>query len=237
MWKCPICDQENNVATVCPACGYDRTCDYERYPTAFAVTAAKPTHTLRREWREMQSSLAESAPQPAQQAETQPVTVLLTLAEAAAGCRKTVSLRSGKNRVRLALPIPAGVIYGEKLRYSLFNIHDGTRRDVIIKIRLYRFKILWNLFLHLGALATIAMGLSLCALILSLVIGIFGGSFISPADALKLLLGSAVCYAIFGGPILIRESMYKKKYGPHTPMENSRCEVPRIILLELDDLM
>lgn len=237
MWKCPICDQENNAATVCPACGYDRTCDYERYPTAFAVTAAKPTHTLRREWREMQSSLAESAPQPAQQAETQPVTVLLTLAEAAAGCRKTVSLRSGKNRVRLALPIPAGVIYGEKLRYLLFNINDGTQRDVTIKIMLCRSKILWNLFLHLGALATIAMGLSLCALLLSLVIGIFGGSFVSPAGALKLLLGSAVCYAIFGGPILIRESMYKKKYGPHTPMENSRCEVPRIILLELDDLM
>lgn len=235
MWKCPICDQENNVATVCPACGYDRTCDYERYPTAFAVTAAKPTHTLRREWREMQSSLAESAPQPAQQAETQPVTVLLTLAEAAAGCRKTVSLRSGKNRVRLALPIPAGVIYGEKLRYLLFNINDGTQRDVTIKIMLCRSKILWNLFLHLGALATIAMGLSLCALLLSLVIGIFGGSFVSPAGALKLLLGSAVCYAIFGGPILIRESMYKKKYGPKTLAESVRCEVSRVIPPILSD--
>lgn len=235
MWKCPICDQENNAATVCPACGYDRTCDYERYPTAFAVTAAKPTHTLRREWREMQSSLAESAPQPAQQAETQPVTVLLTLAEAAAGCRKTVSLRSGKNRVRLALPIPAGVIYGEKLRYLLFNINDGTQRDVTIKIMLCRSKILWNLFLHLGALATIAMGLSLCALLLSLVIGIFGGSFVSPAGALKLLLGSAVCYAIFGGPILIRESMYKKKYGPKTLAESVRCEVSRVIPPILSD--
>ena len=235
MWKCPICDQENNAATVCPTCGYDRTCDYERYPTAFAVTAAKPTHTLRREWREMQSSLAESAPQPAQQAETQPVTVLLTLAEAAAGCRKTVSLRSGKNRVRLALPIPAGVIYGEKLRYLLFNINDGTQRDVTIKIMLCRSKILWNLFLHLGALATIAMGLSLCALLLSLVIGIFGGSFVSPAGALKLLLGSAVCYAIFGGPILIRESMYKKKYGPKTLAESVRCEVSRVIPPILSD--
>ena len=235
MWKCPICDQENNAATVCPACGYDRTCDYERYPTAFAVTAAKPTHTLRREWREMQSSLAESAPQPAQQAETQPVTVLLTLAEAAAGCRKTVSLRSGKNRVRLALPIPAGVIYGEKLRYLLFNINDGTQRDVTIKIMLCRSKILWNLFLHLGALATIAMGLSLCALLLSLVIGIFGGSFVSPAGALKQLLGSAVCYAIFGGPILIRESMYKKKYGPKTLAESVRCEVSRVIPPILSD--
>ena len=54
MWKCPVCDQENN-ATVCPRCGYDRTCDYEQYPTAFAVTTATPTHTLRRAWQEKQS--------------------------------------------------------------------------------------------------------------------------------------------------------------------------------------
>ena len=53
MWKCPVCDQENN-ATVCPNCGYDRTCDYEQYPTAFAVTAAAPTRTLRRQWQAKQ---------------------------------------------------------------------------------------------------------------------------------------------------------------------------------------
>lgn len=146
-----------------------------------------------------------------------------------------MSLRSGKNRVRLALPIPAGVIYGEKLRYSLFNRSNGTWRYVTIEIRLYRFKILWNLFLHLGALATIAMGLSLCALILSLVIGIFGGSFISPADALKMFLGSAACYAVFGGPILICESVYKKKYGPKTLAESVRCEVSRVIPPILSD--
>ena len=45
MWKCPVCDKENNAATVCPTCGYDQTCDYERYPTAFAVTTATPTRT------------------------------------------------------------------------------------------------------------------------------------------------------------------------------------------------
>ena len=54
MWKCPVCDKENNAAMVCPACGYDRTCDYEQYPTAFAVTAAKPTRTLRRAWQAKQ---------------------------------------------------------------------------------------------------------------------------------------------------------------------------------------
>ena len=55
MWKCPVCDQENNAATVCPTCGYDRTCDYERYPTAFTVKRATPTHTLRRQWQEKQN--------------------------------------------------------------------------------------------------------------------------------------------------------------------------------------
>ena len=235
MWKCPVCDQENTATAVCPACGYDRTCDYEQYPTAFTVKHATPTHTLRREWREMQSTLAESAPQAAQQVETQPVTVRRTLVEAATGCRKTVSLRSGKNRVRLALPIPAGVIYGEKLRYSLFNRSNGTWRYVTIEIRLCRSKILWNLFLHLGALATIAMGLSLCVLILSLVIGIFGGSFVSPADALKMFLGSAACYAVFGGPILICESVYKKKYGPKTLAESVRYKSPLVIPLVLSD--
>lgn len=54
MWKCPVCDQENNAATVCPACGYDRTCDYEQYPTVFAVAGAKSTRALRREWEQKQ---------------------------------------------------------------------------------------------------------------------------------------------------------------------------------------
>ena len=54
MWKCPVCDQENTAATVCPTCGYDRTCDYEQYPTAFAVTTATPTAPLRRQWQAKQ---------------------------------------------------------------------------------------------------------------------------------------------------------------------------------------
>ena len=54
MWKCPVCDQENTAATVCPACGYDQTCDYEQHPTAFAVTTATPTRTLRRQWQAKQ---------------------------------------------------------------------------------------------------------------------------------------------------------------------------------------
>ena len=41
MWKCPVCDQENTVAAVCPQCGYDRTCDYEQYPTAIKLHLLK----------------------------------------------------------------------------------------------------------------------------------------------------------------------------------------------------
>ena len=54
MWKCPVCDKENNAEMVCPTCGYDRTCDYEQYPTVFAVAGAKSTRALRREWEQKQ---------------------------------------------------------------------------------------------------------------------------------------------------------------------------------------
>ena len=65
MWKCPVCDQEN-TSTVCPACGYDRTCDYEQYPTAFTVKGATPTRTLRRQWREKQGPPPKPQPRPAE---------------------------------------------------------------------------------------------------------------------------------------------------------------------------
>ena len=64
MWKCPVCDQENTIAAVCPTCGYDRTCDYERYPTVFAVAGAKSTRALRREWQEKQNPPVKPRPQP-----------------------------------------------------------------------------------------------------------------------------------------------------------------------------
>ena len=72
MWKCPVCDQENNAATVCPTCGYDRTCDYERYPTAFTVTTAKPTRTLRQEWQAKQNPPPKPQPRPTAPPTAQP---------------------------------------------------------------------------------------------------------------------------------------------------------------------
>ena len=54
MWKCPVCETEYGDVTVCPKCGFDGSCDYEEYPTAFTVTGAKSTRALRREWEQKQ---------------------------------------------------------------------------------------------------------------------------------------------------------------------------------------
>ena len=54
MWKCPVCETEYGDVTVCPKCGFDGSCDYEHYPTAFAVAGAKSTRALRREWEQKQ---------------------------------------------------------------------------------------------------------------------------------------------------------------------------------------
>ena len=54
MWKCPVCETEYDALTACPKCGFDGSCDYEEYPTAFAVAGAKSTRALRREWEQKQ---------------------------------------------------------------------------------------------------------------------------------------------------------------------------------------
>ena len=54
MWKCPVCKTEYGALTACPRCGFDGSCDYEHYPTPFAVAGAKSTRALRREWEQKQ---------------------------------------------------------------------------------------------------------------------------------------------------------------------------------------
>ena len=54
MRKCPVCETECGALTVCPKCGFDGSCDYERYPTAFTVRNARSTRALRREWEQKQ---------------------------------------------------------------------------------------------------------------------------------------------------------------------------------------
>lgn len=36
MGQCPVCKAENGDRPVCPVCGFDTTCDYERFPTLCA---------------------------------------------------------------------------------------------------------------------------------------------------------------------------------------------------------
>ena len=54
MWKCPVCETEYGALTACPRCGFDGSCDYEHYPTPFAVAGAKSTRALRRAWEQKQ---------------------------------------------------------------------------------------------------------------------------------------------------------------------------------------
>ena len=54
MWKSPVCETEYGALTACPWCGFDGSCDYEHYPTPFAVAGAKSTRALRREWEQKQ---------------------------------------------------------------------------------------------------------------------------------------------------------------------------------------
>ena len=127
MWKCPVCDQENNAATVCPRCGYDRTCDYERYPTAFAVTTATPTRTLRRAWQAKQN--------PPVNGRNRKRTVTVTQEQAAQGCRITAGYVDGQ---RLEITVPAGTKAGSVLRCRGMGqpgSNGGRNGDLLVTVR------------------------------------------------------------------------------------------------------
>ena len=127
MWKCPVCDQENNAATVCPTCGYDRTCDYEQYPTAFAVTTATPTHILRRRWQEKQN--------PPVNGRNRKRTVTVTQEQAAQGCRVTAGYVDGQ---RLEITVPAGTKDGSVLRCRGLGqpgSNGGRNGDLLVTVR------------------------------------------------------------------------------------------------------
>ena len=132
MWKCPVCDQENNVATVCPRCGYDRTCDYEQYPTAFAVTTATPTRTLRRQWQEKQN--------PPVNGRNRKRTVTVTQEQAAQGCRITAGYVDGQ---RLELTVPAGTKDGSVLRCRGMGqpgSNGGRNGDLLVTVRVQKLE-------------------------------------------------------------------------------------------------
>lgn len=127
MWKCPVCDKENNAEMVCPTCGYDRTCDYEQYPTAFAVTTAKPTRTLRRQWQEKQN--------PPVNGKNRKQSVTVTQEQAAQGCRITAGYVDGQ---RLELTVPAGTKDGSVLRCRGMGqpgSNGGKSGDLLVTVR------------------------------------------------------------------------------------------------------
>ena len=126
MWKCPVCDKENTAA-VCPACGYDRTCDYEQYPTAFTVKRATPTRTLRRQWREKQN--------PPVNGRNRKRTVTVTQEQAAQGYRVTAGYVDGQ---RLELTVPAGTKDGSVLRCRGMGqpgSNGGRNGDLLVTVR------------------------------------------------------------------------------------------------------
>ena len=127
MWKCPVCDKENNAATVCPTCGYDQTCDYERYPTAFAVTTATPTRTLRRQWQGKQNPPGKSSDLRG--------TAYVNSEEAAQGCQLRVTLSGGGTR---QVTIPGGCTDGKRLRYTGMGqpgSNGGKNGDLLVTVR------------------------------------------------------------------------------------------------------
>lgn len=127
MWKCPVCDKENNAATVCPTCGYDRTCDYEQYPTAFAVTTATPTRTLRRQWQAKQN--------PPVKGSDLRETAYVNSEEAAQGCQLRVTLSGGGTR---QVTIPGGCTDGKRLRYTGMGqpgSNGGKNGDLLVTVR------------------------------------------------------------------------------------------------------
>ena len=127
MWKCPVCDKEDNAEAVCPQCGYDRTCDYERYPTAFTVKRATPTRTLRRQWQAKQN--------PPVNGRNRKRTVTVTQEQAAQGCRVTAGYVDGQ---RLELTVSAGTADGSVLRCRGLGqpgSNGGKNGDLILTVR------------------------------------------------------------------------------------------------------
>ena len=126
MWKCPVCETEYDEVTVCPTCGYDQTCDYERYPTAFAVTTATPTRTLRRQWQAKQN--------PSVKGKNRKRSVTVTQEQAAQGCRITAGYVDGQ---RLELTVPAGTKDGSVLRCRGMGQPDsngGRNGDLLVTV-------------------------------------------------------------------------------------------------------
>ena len=127
MWKCPVCETEYGDVTVCPKCGFDGSCDYERYPTAFTVRNAKSTRALRREWEQKQAPRVDGGNINRE--------IVITPEQAAQGCRITAGYSGGK---RVEVTIPANWKDGGLLRCAEQGYpgkNGGKNGDLILTVR------------------------------------------------------------------------------------------------------
>ncbi len=53
IWICPVCRAECSALWICHSCGFDRSCDYERYGalTASLPAGARPVSALAADWQ------------------------------------------------------------------------------------------------------------------------------------------------------------------------------------------
>ena len=127
MWKCPVCETEYGDVTVCPKCGFDGSCDYERYPTAFTVRNAKSTRALRREWEQKQAPRGDGGNINRE--------IVITPEQAAQGCQITAGYFGGK---RVEVTIPANWKDGGLLRCAEQGYpgkNGGKNGDLILTVR------------------------------------------------------------------------------------------------------
>ena len=127
MWKCPVCETEYGDVTVCPKCGFDGSCDYERYPTAFTVRNAKSTRALRREWEQKQAPRVDGGNINRE--------IVITPEQAAQGCRITAGYSGGK---RVEVTIPANWKDGGLLRCAEQGYpgkNGGKNGNLILTVR------------------------------------------------------------------------------------------------------
>ena len=127
MWKCPVCETEYGDVTVCPKCGFDGSCDYERYPTAFTVRNAKSTRALRREWEQKQAPRVDGGNINRE--------LVIAPEQAAQGCQITAGYFGGK---RVEVTIPANWKDGGLLRCAEQGYpgkNGGKNGDLILTVR------------------------------------------------------------------------------------------------------
>ena len=127
MWKCPVCETEYGDVTVCPKCGFDGSCDYERYPTAFTVRNAKSTRALRREWEQKQAPRVDGGNINRE--------IVITPEQAAQGCQITAGYFGGK---RVEVTIPANWKDGGLLRCAEQGYpgkNGGKNGDLLVTVR------------------------------------------------------------------------------------------------------